>query len=429
MANGEILTAEQERQLRQPIDEYVGKIQKEIDELREHGTAEVIEYQNLIESVKRDKTLSKGEKEYEIKEFEAKLKIVKKDDESKKPVLKKGTEFKVYDLDRKKYVEQVTTYPTTVVHKSYFTDETGYLILPQNLDAGHYRIEEVTAPDGYTLNENYYEVSVASDTAYQMDSISGDVIIEVVYENHPVKGELQIVKKGEILEDFDKDFSYQEINLSGAVFDLYAAEDIYTADAQNDEQGNRILEYAEGTKVATLTTDQEGKASVSDLPLGTYELVEITAPEGFVKNPEPQKVTFKYEDQNTPVIEQEVLLKNERQKAKISVVKRDAETKKEIKGAVFGLYAKEDIQVGNQILVKADTLIGKAETGEDGKATFSFDLPFGKYYVKELEAPEGYVSSEQVLDVSAKANIQHAATKVTGAIISLFYFRLFSQLC
>ena len=333
------------------------------------------------------------------KEFEAKLKIIKKDDESKKPVLKKGTEFKVYDLDRKKYVEQVTTYPTTVVHKSYFTDETGYLILPQNLDAGHYRIEEVTAPDGYTLNENYYEVSVASDTAYQMDSISGDVIIEVVYENHPVKGELQIVKKGEILEDFDKDFSYQEINLSGAVFDLYAAEDIYTADAQKDEQGNRILEYAEGTKVATLTTDQEGKASVSDLPLGTYELVEITSPEGFVKNPEPQKVTFKYEDQNTPGIEQEVLLKNERQKAKISVVKRDAETKKEIKGAVFGLYAKEDIQVGNQILVKADTLIGKAETGEDGKATFSFDLPFGKYYVKELEAPEGYVSSEQVLDV------------------------------
>ena len=243
------------------------------------------------------------------KEFEAKLKIVKKDDESKKPVLKKGTEFKVYDLDRKKYVEQVTTYPTTVVHKSYFTDETGYLILPQNLDAGHYRIEEVTAPDGYTLNENYYEVSVASDTAYQMDSVSGDVLIEVVYENHPVKGELQIVKKGEILESFDKDFSYQEINLSGAVFDLYAAEDIYTADAQKDEQGNRILEYAEGTKVATLTTDWEGKASVSDLPLGTYELVEITAPEGFVKNPEPQKVTFKYEDQNTPVIEQEVLVK------------------------------------------------------------------------------------------------------------------------
>lgn len=97
---------------------------------------------------------------------------------------------------------------------------------------------------------------------------------------------------------------------------MYAAEDIYTADAQKDEQGNRILEYAEGTKVATLTTDWEGNASVSDLPLGTYELVEITAPEGFVKNPEPQKVTFKYEDQNTPVIEQEVLLKMNARKQK-----------------------------------------------------------------------------------------------------------------
>lgn len=67
------------------------------------------------------------------KEFEAKLKIIKQDDETKKPVLKKDTEFKVYDLDKKKYVEQVTTYPSTVVHKSYFTDEQGYLILPQNL--------------------------------------------------------------------------------------------------------------------------------------------------------------------------------------------------------------------------------------------------------------------------------------------------------
>lgn len=128
-------------------------------------------------------------------EFEAKLKIIKQDDETKKPVLQKNTEFKIYDLDHKKYVEQVTTYPTTVKHKSYFTDEEGYLILPQNLKIGNYRIEEVNAPFGYTLNENYYEVTVDSNTAYQMDGTSGDVIIEAVYENHPVKGELTIVKK------------------------------------------------------------------------------------------------------------------------------------------------------------------------------------------------------------------------------------------
>ena len=141
-------------------------------------------------------------------EFEAKLKIIKQDDETKKPVLQEGTEFRIYDLDNKKYVEQVTTYPTTEVHTSFFTDEEGYLILPQNLPIGHYRIEEATAPYGYTLNENYYEIAVDSDTAYQVDSVSGDVIIEVVYENHPVKGQLKIVKQGEVLDGFSKDFVY-----------------------------------------------------------------------------------------------------------------------------------------------------------------------------------------------------------------------------
>ena len=63
------------------------------------------------------------------------------------------------------------------------------MILPQNLKIGNYRIEEVNAPFGYTLNKNYYEVTVDSNTAYQMDGTSGDVIIEAIYENHPVKGE------------------------------------------------------------------------------------------------------------------------------------------------------------------------------------------------------------------------------------------------
>lgn len=134
-------------------------------------------------------------------EFKAKLKIVKKDDVTKRPVLVAGTEFKIYDLDHKKYVEQVKTYPTTVTHKSYFTDSQGYLILPNNLSIGHYRIEEVTAPDGYTLNQNYVEIAVDSNTAYQMDSVSGDVVIEVDYENHPVKGKLTVYKKVRCLLD------------------------------------------------------------------------------------------------------------------------------------------------------------------------------------------------------------------------------------
>ena len=121
-------------------------------------------------------------------------------------MLQKNTEFKIFNMDTEKYVEQVTTYPTTVKHKSYFTDEQGYLILPQNLKIGHYRIEEVNAPYGYTLNENYYEIAVDSDTAYQVDSVSGDVIIEVVYENHPVKGQLKDRKAGRSAGRFQQGF-------------------------------------------------------------------------------------------------------------------------------------------------------------------------------------------------------------------------------
>ena len=335
-------------------------------------------------------------------EFEAKLKIIKQDDETKKPVLQEGTEFRIYDMDRGEYVKQVTTYPTTEVHISFFTDEEGYLILPENLKIGHYRIEEVTAPNGYTLNENYYEIAVDSDTAYQVDSVSRDVIIEVVYENHPVKGKLKIVKQGEVLDDFNKDFVYETENLAGAVFEVSAAEDIYTADFQKDEEGNRILEYAAGELVGTVTTDENGEAFLSDLPLGSYRIEEVTAPEGFVLNEEPQIVTFTYQDQDTPVIEQEAVFTNERQKVEVSVVKKDAETQAEVAGAVFGLYAKEDILAHGEIIVKADTLIGKALSDENGKAVFMNDLPFGRYYIKEEAAPDGYVSSDEVIEVTAE---------------------------
>lgn len=163
-------------------------------------------------------------------------------------------------MDHKKYVEQVTTYPETVVHTSFFTDSNGYLILPENLEIGHYRIEEVTAPDGYVINKNYVEITVDSDTAYEVDEVSGDVIIEVSYENQPVKGNLIVYKKGEMLSDFKKDFIYKEQYLSGAEFEVRAAEDIYTPDHQKDADGNRIVLYAKDTLVTTITTGRERKS-------------------------------------------------------------------------------------------------------------------------------------------------------------------------
>ena len=343
-------------------------------------------------------------------EFKAKLKIVKQDDETKQPVLLANTEFKVYDLDAKKYVEQVTTYPNTVVHKSYFTDENGYLILPESLKCGNYRIEEVSAPDGYTQNTQYVEIKVDKNTAYQMDSVSGDAIITVTYENHPVKGKLVIHKSGETLKSFKKDFVYEETSLEGAEFEIYAAEDIFTPDHQVDEQGNRHVIYAKDTLVKTVTTDKNGEAVIKDLPLGKYRVKETKTPAGFVLNPDSQEVSFIYKDQNTPEIEEKLEFSNERQKVELSVEKQDAETGKALKGATFGLYNKEAISSGDKVIVKADTLLQEITSNEKGKAAFTLDLPLGRYYVKELQAPAGYVSSDEILEFDATYQGQDVKT-------------------
>ena len=344
-------------------------------------------------------------------EFKAKIKIVKKDDVSKKPVLVAGTEFKVFDLDRNAYVEQVTTYPTTKVHKSYFTDENGYLILPKNLRPGNYRIEEVTAPNGYTLNSNFVTVAVDTNTAFLMDSVSGDAIITVEYENHPVKGQLTIYKQGEVLTSYDGQFHYEMAGLAGAEFEVYAAEDIYTADHQLDDAGNRLLSFAKDTLVATIETDAEGKAVISDLPLGKYYVKETQATEGFVLYTTVEDSEFAYADQNTPIIYDEKTFTNDRQKVSITVEKQDAETGDVVEGAVFGVYNAENIvDRSGKVIVAADTLLQEITSDAEGQAVCTLDLPLGQYYVKEMKAPLGYVSSDEVITFDASYQGQEVKT-------------------
>ena len=342
-------------------------------------------------------------------EFEAKLKIIKKDEETKKTILLPGTEFKIYDLNAKKYVEQVTTYPSVKTHTSYFTDENGYLILPNTLKIGRYRIEEVYAPKGYVLNHNTFEVDVDTNTAYQMDDTSGDALIEVEVENTPVKGRLTIEKDGEVLSSFSEDFNYEEKSLAGAEFAVYADEDICTPDYQRDENGDRIRIYEKDSLVATAVTDESGLAEIEDLPIGSYRIEETKAPEGFVLDTEPQTFTFVYQDQETPVIAHNAIFTNDRQKVEISVEKQDIETGRKLEGAVFGIYSAQEISAGagtmlfdaGQPLVDADTLLGEAVSDENGLAVFAIDLPLGQYYVKEHNAPAGYVSSDEILTFDA----------------------------
>ncbi len=346
------------------------------------------------------------------REFTAKLRVIKKDADTGMTVLIPNTEFKIFNMDTNEYVEMITTYPSKEIHTSFFTDADGDLILPDVLPLGNYRIEEVKAPFGYVLNVNYVEVKIDTDTFYEVDPDTYEAIITVEYEDAPAVGELVIEKKGEVLDDYkgglfadseEKEFVYVEGSLAGAKFEIYAAEDIYTADMQCDADGNRNKYYSAGELVTTVVTDENGKAVVSDLPLGSYRVVEIEAPYGYVLNSEEQVVTFVYVDDKTPVIKESVTFANERQTLDLSVIKKDAETETPIAGAVFGLYADEDIvNAEGKVIVEAGTLMEVATSDANGVIQFVKDYPFGKYYAKEFEAPKGYVSSDVVVTFDAQ---------------------------
>ena len=189
------------------------------------------------------------------REFTAKLRVIKKDSDTKQTVLVPNAEFKIFNIDKNEYVKQYTTYPSKVEHTSFFTDEDGDLILPEALKIGNYRIEEVSAPFGYVVNDKYVNIFVDTDTAFETDGDTNDAIITVEYSDAPAVGELTVEKKGEVLDGFkggllassyEKEFVYKEGSLAGAKFKVYAAEDIYTADNQKDADGNRIKYYSKG---------------------------------------------------------------------------------------------------------------------------------------------------------------------------------------
>ena len=335
-------------------------------------------------------------------EFSARLKIVKTDAGTGRVIPIAGAEFSIYDIDRGQYVTQATTYPHTTQHKTFVTDETGTFTLPEALQPGRYRIEEISAPYGYLLNSTPVEVTVSDDSIYRVDAISGDPVIEVVVQDTAAKGRINVCKEGEVLAGYENgQFVYEMKRLPGVVFDVVAAEDIPTADRQKDDEGNAYLEYAAGSLVATLTTDENGEAYTDDLPLGVYNIIERQTINGFVLDDSVHTVNLVYANQETEVVVEEIAIANERQKVSLTVAKKAEGKETLLAGAQFGLYAAEDIMANGNVIVSAGTCLASGATGETGSLTFDIDLPLGRYLINELAAPAGYVKSDAVIEVDA----------------------------
>lgn len=375
---------------------------------------------------------------FDDRPFEFMLKIIKKDAETYHNVLNNSATYKIWDFEKKAYVEQMVYYPEKEKISEFSTNADGYLILPEELKAGHYRIEEIQAPDGY-VRQGYeeeqtkaIEIVINSDTPHQIDPDTGAYIVEVVQYNEVQTGHLTLQKVGEQLKTvkdenllekakkffvtlkdmvmgevsvesgLEKKFIYEESGVEGAVFELHAKETIYTPDGAVDENGNRIIRYEKDALVATLTTDEDGKAEIGELPLGSYYLKETTAGDHFVLNPEQKEFTLSAEDDTVSVVYEGVTYKNERQKIQISVEKKNSVTKEALEGVVFGLYAGEDIKnMQGKVVVEKDTLLETKATDQEGRLTFESDLWHGHYYVKEDQHLPGYLPNDEIWEIDA----------------------------
>ena len=327
--------------------------------------------------------------------FESYIKIVKKDAETGNTIPYAGAGFQIYDPNGE-LVTMTFTYPEVTTIDTFYTTADGELITPQTLEYGTgYSLVEVQAPYGYVLNSEpvYFDV-VQEDSSEE----SGITVIEVVRENVAQKGTITVSKSGEVFRSVtEAGGMYQPVfavgSLEGAVYEITAAEDIYTLDG--------TLRASKGEVVDTITTGADGTATSKELYLGSYEVKEITAPYGMVLNDEIHSVELIYAGQEVAVTETSTSFYNERQKVEIDLTKSlevdenyGVGNNGEIFDVSFGLYATEELTAADGTTIPADGLIEVITLDENGHGKAVSDLPMGSYYIQEINTNAAYLKNE-----------------------------------
>ena len=357
--------------------------------------------------------------------LESYVKIVKVDSETGKQIPYAGAGFQIYNPDGK-LVTMTYTYPEVTTIDTFYTNSEGYLITPEALPYGiGYSVVEVQAPYGYVFDSTpiYFDITAENTT-----DENGVTIVKAEKKNTPQKGTITVEKTGEIFsnvtavgggytDENGNDVAlptiyqpeYSVSGLSGAVFEIYADENITTPDG--------TVRYTKDTLVDAITTGEKGTATSKQLYLGKYRVVETVAPYGTVINPEPHTVELTYSGQNEKVTNTSTSFTNDRQKAEINLTKILEQDEKfnigsngEIRNVLFGLYADEDLKAANGTVIPKDGLLEIITCNEKGKATFTTDLPIGSYYVKEISTDSHYILSDKKYPVVFEYVGQDTAT-------------------
>ena len=338
--------------------------------------------------------------------FESYIKIVKVDSETGKTIPYEGAGFEIYDSNGQK-ISMTFAYPTPTTIDTFYTNSEGYLITPEVLPYGEYSLIEVQAPYGYALDKTPVAFSVSSENAEKENSLT---IVKVEKQNTAQKGKISVHKTGDIFTSVTTASSayknengemivnpttytpmFADGDLSGAVFQVIAVEDIVTPDGTTRAYARDV--------VSEITTDKNGYAETEPLYLGKYEIREIKAPGGYVLNNEPKDVELTYAGQEFEVRDTvNTAFENEYQGVKISLSK--VMENDELFGIYgndyytsvrFGLFAAEDITAADGSVIPADGLISEVSLDENMTAKFDVQIPFGRYYVQEIATDEHYV--------------------------------------
>ena len=321
--------------------------------------------------------------------FQSYIKLVKMDKKTGKIVTFSNTTFSLYKLNEETNEwERVSCKLGKESFDKWTTDENGVAYTETKLDAGTYRVDEIIVPDGFLQLEEecIFEIS-RSNEALEYDK-DYDAYITVNAKNEQPTGTLIVDKSVAVREDIDTSLINNIEDLSGIEFKLIAKENII-------DMADGSIIYEKGKEVKRFNLDKDGNYTLSNLPLGKYQLQETKTLDGLVLNETIYDVVFTQKDLITKVYEEKKEISNDTTVFEFS--KTDITGDKELEGAKLQVIDKE----GNII-----------DEWTSGNKTHKIEgLKVGETYIlREQIAPEDYVKAT---DIEFKVENTNKVQKVT----------------